>query len=280
MMEQNFSIYSPPLSHSMFAYYFGKRAPTNPRKEDLEGLLWDDGTHLFAQMFYLKKYKMKGGEAQKIIKPRLKLPKTAEDFLHFIEPDFYTDAIAKCGKDVYIDKLAKIEKVKLQLKKRKIADDNTIAISKVKYGTTFDFWLFRSLPWSATLFFQRIRQLYQTGIIVEWKMWQFRIESWNDTVTVARSVSSEFKPLSLSASNVVVVFYIHALVLLIAVITLLIENTCRLCRKVWGLCGKFFGLWGEAFVRIANVLQSGVSGISCKKRTVGSKRLRKRNKWF
>jgi len=55
----------------------------------------------------------------------------------------------------------------------------------------------------------------------------FRIETWNDTVTIARQETFKFRALSMLNSNLVVVFYLHAIILGISAVVAVLETQAR-----------------------------------------------------
>jgi len=165
----------------------------------------------------------------------INLPKTWEEALSAAQPNYHFNAISKCGRDAYVDTDDKVERLKLQLL-RKMHNAKQVVTSKFAYHSVYEDWKFTYLPWSASITFSRLKSLFQSGIVTLWRLWKFRVETYNDTVIAAQSIGETFRALTLSDSNLVVVFYVHAFALGVTIPVFLIENSKR-----WIKSGKEIG---------------------------------------
>jgi len=162
-------------------------------------------------------------QAQSKLKSVIKLPQTWEEVALAIHPDYHFNAISKCERDAYVDTQDKVEKIKLRLL-MELGNPNEVVNSKFPYSYVYQVWIFHYLPWSASLTYTRLKLLFQSGIVTLWRLWKMRVETFGDTVTAAQFTKSGFKALSLLDSNVVVVFYVHAVALCFVVVVFMIES--------------------------------------------------------
>jgi len=182
----------------------------------------------------------------------MKLPQTWKDGVLAIQPNYHINAISKCGIDAYVDTKDKVERVKLKLL-TEMQNSKDIVTSKSTYHTVYEVWKFTNLPWSASVMFMRLKSLFHSGIVTLWRLWKYRVETYNDTINAARSTGEKFKALSLSDSNMVVVFYVHMSALGFLTVVFLMENWtqivtfCKLLdekvRNLAKLCKFLVAYW-------------------------------------
>ncbi|CAL8084007.1 unnamed protein product [Orchesella dallaii] len=148
-------------------------------------------------------------------------PKNKTEALNLLKAGFYLSRISTCEPVAYVGPLTMIQMLKRQLLEKGIPRKK-IATSKTPYADVYDIWTFIHIPWEVVWFQNRILLLFQSGIPLLWKRWEFRISTWNETVQNEKNVSSVVRPISMD-DNVAVVFYIHSGFLCLCILISLIE---------------------------------------------------------
>jgi len=199
--------------------------------------------------FSRKNSKLSVKAVLKKIRPRFITAKKWQDVVEIIQPNFYINKISKCSTDVYVDTLLGVEQVKLQLQLRSI-ELHEISVSQTPYFTLLEYWKFLRMPWSATVTMSKLSRLVESGIVKTWRLWQFRLETWNNRVAAAQIEQSGFKPLSNSNSNLVAVFYFHCFGLLLAIGAFLFEKRGYyriVCKQILALVSDIRYKLSKAF---------------------------------
>jgi len=193
--------------------------------------------------FKQKNSKLQIDEASLKINSRVRVPITWREAADMFSPSYYRNLLYKREKHAYVDTFEGVQNIMFQLKLHLYMDRNAITVSKKPYTTLHEEYFFYSMPWSASVIYLRLRCLFQSGIITLWRLWKFRIDTWNDTVITARQEINELKPLSTNESNLVVVFYLHAIVLGLSVVTLVVEARLKIVKKLISIvaCTNGFG---------------------------------------
>jgi len=187
----------------------------------------------FANAFKAQKGKTQIGEAHFDIYSRIRVPMTYKEAAEMLSPSYYRNQLSKRGKDAYVDTLEGVEHLILQLKLQHM-DGKAIIVSKKPFAHLYERWTFAFMPWSASVTYGRLKSLFQSGIVTLWRLWKFRLDTWNDTVATARQEMSEFKPLSTSDSNLMAVFYLHAMILGLSAVVFTAETRLKLFRQLIG----------------------------------------------
>jgi len=185
------------------------------------------------EAFKQRNTKLQIDEALLKINSRVKVPETWREAADMLSPNYYRNVLYKREKHAYVDAFEGVQRVVLQLKLQLYTDRDSITVSKKPYTTLHEGWIFYSMPWSASVIYLRLRGLFQSGIVAMWQLWKFRIDTWINTITTARQEINEFKPLSTSDSNLVVVFYLHAIILGFSFVVLVVEARLKIAK----ICG-------------------------------------------
>jgi len=172
----------------------------------------------------------------------VKTPSTPEEAEKMIEFEFYPTKLAQCDKDVFVDTLEHVNKVK-RLMINAGVHKSKIARSKTEIGTVYQIWQFERDELSYDLYMGRMFALRQSGLTNLWKSWKHRIDTWNDTVQSARNESTSANPIS-TRDNIVVVFYVHLSLEAISIAILVFE-----CRKYVLKQVVFFIVWFQRTAR-------------------------------
>ncbi|CAL8114624.1 unnamed protein product [Orchesella dallaii] len=184
---------------------------------------------VFGAKFSIKHAHKTYKEVIRLLSTITRTPHTLATAIPTLDFDYFVNKISKCDKDVYVDTLDNIQRMKLQLNKYGISEKRT-TVSNHAYGQMFNDWMFHGNPWPLEGFVLRVHSLFQSGIVQLWRSWKFRVETWADTVQFARNAINSPKPVS-TGDNFVVVFYVHVLLLLVALLAFMFE--ARGVLQVW-----------------------------------------------
>ncbi|CAL8108111.1 unnamed protein product [Orchesella dallaii] len=78
-----------------------------------------------------------------------------------------------------------------------------VSTSKPSYGRFYEFWWSYLVYFPATYFEVRFLSMVQAGLVTFWKQWKFRVDTWNDTMNLARGPEpANVKPLSIDAGKI------------------------------------------------------------------------------
>jgi len=160
----------------------------------------------------------------------MKVPKTWNEQRTVSQPNYRFNKVAKCGRDAYVDTRDKVENIRLKLL-AKMQNSKDVVTSKFAYDNVYEVWKFTYLPWSASLTYSRVKWMFQSGIVTLWRLWKVRVQTYNATVVAAQSNSvAIFKALSLSDTNILVVYYVHVVALSVVSLVFLIEEERHLFK--------------------------------------------------
>ncbi|CAL8128778.1 unnamed protein product [Orchesella dallaii] len=228
MLSENLTTHSPILQESELKAAYAENAIMYENKNDQRtthrSIFVEDlasGT-VFGSIYVKKQIKMTQEKALSLLKPMQQTPETMEGVMQMFESGYFIQKISKCGSDVYVNTLDNIEKMKLKLQQHGVSRKR-ITTSTSAYGQVLDVWILQWNPWPFDVYTRRVRSLLQSGIAQLWKRWKFRVETWNDTVAYAMNITNAPKAVS-TEDNAVVVFYLHAAFLCVALITFVLET--------------------------------------------------------
>ncbi|CAL8114609.1 unnamed protein product, partial [Orchesella dallaii] len=228
MLAENLTVYSPFVETAEMKAELNELLLTygwNDTMSEVSGLNDIDDLSVlktvFGAIFYRKNVRITYQEVISILSRITETPHTLTTVIPTLDFDYFVTKISKCDKYVYVDTLDKVERMKLQLKKHGISGKRT-TVSNHAYGQMFNEWMFRGNPWPLDWFTLKVHSLFQSGIVQLWRSWKFRVETWTDTVQLARNVTNSAKPVS-TGDNFVVVFYVHTILLGVAWVTFVFE---------------------------------------------------------
>ncbi|CAL8128777.1 unnamed protein product [Orchesella dallaii] len=228
MLSENLTIHSPIIQESELKalYAEGTIAFENTSKylTKLRDTFVKDLSPrtVFGSIYVKKQIKITQEKALSLLKPMQQTPETMEGVMQMFESGYFIQKISKCGRDVYVATLDNIERMKLKLQQHGVSRKR-ITTSTNAYGQVLDVWILQWNPWPFDVYTRRVRSLLQSGIAQLWKRWKFRVETWNDTVAYAKNITNAPKAVS-TEDNAVVVFYLHAAFLCVALITFVLET--------------------------------------------------------
>ncbi|CAL8105755.1 unnamed protein product [Orchesella dallaii] len=147
-------------------------------------------------------------------------------FRHFSDPVYHENIIAECGMDAYVDTHRNLERFRSNLIRRLENNEENkgrnkhIVISEDNYGELYENWIFRSIPFPATVFLRHLHTLQETGLISKWKEEEYiRERMWNETNQFGEN-EKHFQAVSLSG-NVHGLFLLYIGIKLVDVLTFL-----------------------------------------------------------
>ncbi|CAL8138613.1 unnamed protein product [Orchesella dallaii] len=155
------------------------------------------------------------------VHPEIRHPLTIEEAIDRLNVSFFVELMHKCKKEAFVDISPGVEFMKRQLQAVGISK-RQMSWSEKPYDYVYTKWDFQGIPYPSDWFLLRIRSLAQSGLVEMWEEWKTRVVSWNDKVEEARVVEEKSRPLSLQ-DNTAVVFYLHAALLLITLVTFITE---------------------------------------------------------
>ncbi|CAL8138900.1 unnamed protein product [Orchesella dallaii] len=221
IFSNNLTLFSLPSDYASHEFEF-KHSYTSETIESLQrdhsdDPLWDITDFTFSYMFLRQKIKLTENDAQEHLKRLVKSPMNFIESVAMIPFQFYVKQISKCGRDVFVDKLSRVNRLHYELTNIPDAQLENIAASKTPYGRVYPFLVSTYSEYPAEYFARRFSSLIQSGIAKLWKDWKFRVDSGNYTVMQGRlQKKASFEALSISG-NIAVVFYLHLLFLAMCV---------------------------------------------------------------
>jgi len=116
-------------------------------------LSWRSADSTFGKLYvHRQRDKVDKNELERIIKsPKNKKSLHQLDLLKF---DFYVNTLSKCGRDVFVDTLSYVKKLRMKMLSRDV-DANQIAQSKVAYGQMNQNWVIKDFETNAETYSAR-----------------------------------------------------------------------------------------------------------------------------
>ncbi|CAL8084010.1 unnamed protein product [Orchesella dallaii] len=173
LLESNITIYSAiGLKKTQM-----RRILSAYSKDDVNNVLGGySGMTIFGKTFLRNEYKFAIDVAHKKLSQILYSPRNKKQAMKLLKVGFYISRLATCGSVAFVGPLKRVQLLKRQLQERGVARKR-IAISKTPYSDVYDIWKFLNIPWDSSWFQKRIFSLFQSGIPLLWKRWEFRIST-------------------------------------------------------------------------------------------------------
>ncbi|CAL8116519.1 unnamed protein product, partial [Orchesella dallaii] len=148
--------------------------------------LFDIDDLTISELYLRNRWNESVSDAKTRLKTIVRAPMSFEESLEMASFQYYVQQISKCEREVFMDRSIQISRMRLELAKIPNIMIENIAKSKIFYGKYYELWRSRRVYFPITYFEIRFLSMIQAGLVTFWKNWKFRVESWNDTVNLAR----------------------------------------------------------------------------------------------
>ncbi|CAL8116403.1 unnamed protein product, partial [Orchesella dallaii] len=231
IFSKNLTIFSMPLKSTMIEMQ-AKWFQNSGHREHFP--LFEIGDLTISEMYMRNHWNESVSDVKERLRAFVRAPRSFEESLKMAGFEYYVQEISKCLRAAFIDRSIQISRMRFELAKIPdfIENIENVARSKLSYGKYYELWWSRRVYFPITYFEIRFLSMVQAGLVTFWKNWKFRVETWNDTVNLARlPESAKVKPLSTN-DNIVVVFYLHLLLLIVCFVPFLYESRKYLTHKI------------------------------------------------
>ncbi|CAL8084022.1 unnamed protein product [Orchesella dallaii] len=201
LFTNNFSIHSTVPSASYMriigAYFQGSGPAMQSYFKSVSGvfggMLGEEPETVFTQLFIKAHPKLTKENARaaalQVEKYKRKAYKSAQDMASTRDMDYFSNILAKCDRDAFVEARDTLDNVKLRLKRRLRYQPNflwQLTLSKDSYGELIENWKFANIPWPATNFLIRTHGLLESGLVPKWKEWIHWVSSLSDKMGTNR----------------------------------------------------------------------------------------------